>query len=133
MITIQSVPQGGYGLTEACGLVTAISLGGTGSHGRPAGNVRLQLFDEDGEPVAPGDVGEITLSGPGVMVGYHARPDLNDRFISDGWFRTGDLGRREHDGSLTFVGPKRRFIKSGNENVYPAEVETCLLEARCGR
>src|SRR6202022_1759751 len=65
--------------------------------------------------------------GPTVMAGYHRRPDENRTRRLDGWHRTHDLGRRHHDGSVTFIGPMSRLIKSGGENVYPAEVEAALI------
>ncbi len=69
------------------------------------------------------------MRGPTVMNGYWRRPAAERRSASsDGWHRTHDLGRREADGSLTFVGPKVQMIKSGAENIYPAEVEGCLRQ-----
>jgi acyl-CoA synthetase (AMP-forming)/AMP-acid ligase II len=82
--------------------------------------------DESGDDVAPGDVGEIVLRGPTVMVGYWNRDELNAARGAGGWHHTNDLGRREPDGSITFVGPKARMIKSAAENIYPAEVEAAL-------
>jgi acyl-CoA synthetase (AMP-forming)/AMP-acid ligase II len=61
-----------------------------------------------------------------VMNGYHNRPELNAARQRDGWHHTNDLGRVEPDGSLTFVGPKGRMLKSAAENIYPAEVEACI-------
>src|SRR5579864_2473905 len=60
------------------------------------------------------------------MNGYHNRPDVNAERQAGGWHHTNDLGRREEDGSITFVGPKTMLIKSAAENIYPAEVEGCL-------
>src|SRR4029450_6362836 len=54
------------------------------------------------------------------------RPELNAAKAAGGWHHTGDLGRREKDGTITFIGPRLRMIKSANENVYPAEVERAL-------
>jgi long-chain acyl-CoA synthetase len=86
----------------------------------------VRIVDEAGDDVAPGDVGEIVLRGPTVMVGYWNRDELNATRGAGGWHRTNDLGRREADGSITFVGPKARMIKSAAENIYPAEVEAAL-------
>jgi long-chain acyl-CoA synthetase len=70
------------------------------------------------------------------MHGYWRRPELNAARRQRDWHRTNDLGRREADGSLSFVGPKMQMIKSGAENIYPAEVEGCLRShpavADCG-
>jgi long-chain acyl-CoA synthetase len=60
--------------------------------------------------------------------GYWNRDEVNARRSRGGWWHTGDLGRRESDGSLSFVGPKTRMVKSGKENIYPVEVERCLRE-----
>lgn len=61
------------------------------------------------------------------MAGYHGRDELSAHRLRDGWHHTEDLGRREADGSITFIGPKRRMIKSGSENIYVAEVEQALI------
>jgi long-chain acyl-CoA synthetase len=66
------------------------------------------------------------VRGPVVGNGYHNRPELNAAKQRNGWWHTGDLGRVEEDGSVTFIGPKARMIKSAAENIYPAEVEACL-------
>ena len=73
-----------------------------------------------------GETGEIVVRGPMVMTGYHRRPELTATRSRGGWHHTGDLGRRESDGSLSFVGPMTRLIKSAAENIYPGEVEACL-------
>jgi long-chain acyl-CoA synthetase len=60
------------------------------------------------------------------MNGYWNRPEENASRQRDGWHHTRDLGRRERDGSISFIGPATRMIKSAAENIYPAEVEACL-------
>lgn len=119
---------GAYGQSELSGLVTLASLGGEGLHGRPISGTQVRLVTEDGGDVAEDQVGEIVVRGPTVMLGYRNRPELNARRFRDGWYRTNDLGLRMPDGSLTFVGPKARMIKSGKENIYPQEVERCILQ-----
>lgn len=120
---------GGYGQTEAVGMMTFNCLGvdAEGTHGRPSPLVQIRVVDDTGREVGPGEVGEIVARGPTVMVGYWNRPEENARRHRDGWHHTHDLGRREADGSLTFIGPKTRMIKSAAENIYPAEVERCLV------
>jgi len=86
----------------------------------------LRILDDAGNELPPGEVGEIAVRGPTVMNGYWRRPELNRERQGGGWHRTSDLGKRELDGSLTFIGPKTHMIKSGAENIYPAEVEACL-------
>ena len=88
--------------------------------------VQVRIVDPDGNEVPLGEAGEITARGPTVMNGYHNRPELNAERLAGGWHHTNDLGKRELDGSVTFVGPKGRLIKSAAENIYPAEVEGCL-------
>jgi long-chain acyl-CoA synthetase len=62
------------------------------------------------------------------MNGYWNRPEVNAERLRGGWHHTNDLGRRESDGTFTFVGPKTRMIKSAAENIYPAEVEGCIRQ-----
>lgn len=131
MITVDDSPWGrhpaGYGQTEVMGLATFNALGPcVGSHGRPAPFVRIGVLDPDGGLVAPGETGEIAVRGPTVMNGYFRRPELNAERQAGGWHHTNDLGRIEEDGSLSFIGPKTRLIKSAAENIYPTEVEGAL-------
>jgi long-chain acyl-CoA synthetase len=116
-----------YGQTEISGTVIAGWMGGEGA-GRPNPVTQVKLLDDAGNEVAPGAVGEISVRGPMVMNGYYNRPEENARRTRDGWHRTNDLGRRLTDGSLVFVGPKTTMIKTGIENVYPTEVETCIRQ-----
>jgi long-chain acyl-CoA synthetase len=131
MITPDDSPwgrnPGGYGQTEVMGLVTFGALGPCiGSHGRPAPFLRLGILDPQGNEVEQGETGEISVRGPTVMNGYFNRPELNAERRAGDWHHTNDLGRIEKDGSLTFIGPKSRLIKSAAENIYPTEVEGCL-------
>lgn len=132
MITIDDSPWGrslgGYGQTEVGGMLTytGLGIGGMGTHGRPSPFVQLRIVGADGAELPAEQVGEIVARGPHVMSGYHDRPTLNAVKQQSGWHHTGDLGRREKDGTISFIGPKLRMIKSGGENVYPAEVEACI-------
>ena len=94
--------------------------------------VSVRLLDPDGNEVPDGETGEICAAGPQVMVGYRNRAEENLRRQAGGWHHTNDLGRREADGSISFVGPKGRLVKSAAENIYPAEVEAALERARRG-
>ncbi|HTQ15793.1 AMP-binding protein [Mycobacterium sp.] len=119
----------GYGQTEVMGPVAWSYYGwghNQGRHGRSGPVAQIRILDETGRELAPGEVGEICVRGPTVMNGYWRRPELNAQRQRGGWHRTNDLGRREADGSLSFIGPKLQMIKSGAENIYPAEVEACL-------
>jgi len=128
MVTVDphARPMGGTGQTEVMGLVTFQAFGGTGAHGRPSPMAQVRIHDDDDRECAPGEAGEIVVRGPIVMNGYHNRPEVNAARQRNGWWHTGDLGRVEPDGSITFIGPKARMIKSAAENIYPAEVEACL-------
>jgi acyl-CoA synthetase (AMP-forming)/AMP-acid ligase II len=119
---------GGYGQTEAVGMLTFTCLGAdaAGTHGRSSPLVQIRVVDDADREVDTGEVGEIVARGPTIMCGYWNRPEENARRHRDGWHHTHDLGRREPDGSLTFIGPKTRMIKSAAENIYPVEVERCL-------
>jgi len=129
----------GYGQTEVMGLVSWAYYGcgkASGRFGRTGPVAQIRIFDDAGNELPQGETGELVVRGPTVMHGYWNRPELNAQRHRDGWHRTNDLGRRESDGSISFVGPKTQMIKTGVENVYPAEVEACLRQheavADCG-
>ena len=132
MITLDTSPMarnpGGYGQTEVTGMLTFNALGDPtiGTSGRAAPGVQVRIFDPDDVEVPDGETGEIVARGPTVMNGYWNRPDETALRLRGGWHHTNDLGRREADGSLTFIGPKTRLIKSAAENIYPAEVEGAI-------
>jgi acyl-CoA synthetase (AMP-forming)/AMP-acid ligase II len=134
MITVDTSPwvryPGGYGQTEVVGMLTFAALGtdAIGMHGRTSPLMQLRIVDPDDRELVAGEVGEICARGPLVMNGYWNRPQENADRFRNGWHHTNDLGRRESDGSLTFIGPKTRMIKSAAENIYPAEVEGCLKQ-----
>jgi long-chain acyl-CoA synthetase len=116
---------GAYGQTEISGISACTWMGGTGA-GRPNPFTQMRIVDDAGNELAAGATGEIAVRGPMVMNGYHNRAEENAARTADGWHRTRDLGKRNEDGSIVFVGPKTTMIKTGVENVYPAEVEACL-------
>ncbi|MEH6548443.1 MAG: AMP-binding protein [Pseudomonadales bacterium] len=124
----------GYGLTE-CSVVTGTgpddSLEDIASTvGKPLDGVFLKLLDNGGEPVTNGTVGEIWVSGYGVMQGYFENQEATSNVIDDeGWLNTGDLGRLLESGFLQIVGRKKEMYISHGFNVYPAEVEGLLLKS----
>ena len=132
MITVDTSPwarhPGGYGQTEVMGMLTFNTLADSpiGTHGRPSPVVQVRVVDPDDRDVPVGETGEIVARGPTVMNGYWNRPEENARRRRGGWHHTNDLGRRELDGTITFIGPATRMIKSAAENIYPAEVEGCI-------
>lgn len=87
----------------------------------------LRIVDEEGEDVPAGGVGQALVRGPTLFSGYWGAADINARDFGDGWFRMGDLFRRNHDGTFDFVGRSKYLIKSGGENIYPAEIENLLM------
>jgi long-chain acyl-CoA synthetase len=127
MITPASPPvRSGYGQTELAGVVTFTHRDRPSIGSRSGPLATVEILDPDGHPAPPGAVGEISVRGPMVMNGYHRRPELTEARRRGGWHHTHDLGRRETDGSISFVGPLQRMIKSAAENIYPVEVETVL-------
>jgi len=134
MITVDTSPwaqkPAGFGQTECMGMLTFNAWGGDqiGTSGRPSPLVQVRIVDPDGNEVSVGEAGEIVARGPTVMNGYWNRDDLNAERQAGGWHHTNDLGRREVDGSLTWIGPKGRLIKSAAENIYPAEVEGAIAK-----
>ncbi len=119
-----------FGQTETGGIVTHAAFGGgrkgLGTAGVPTPFAQVRIFDDDGNEMPDGEVGEIVVRGPMVGAGFWNRPELNAHRTRGGWWHTYDLGKVEPDGSVLFIGPKARLLKSGNENIYPAEVEKCL-------
>jgi long-chain acyl-CoA synthetase len=134
MVTVDESPwarkPAGFGQTECMGMLTLNAWGGEaeGTSGRPSPMVQVRIVDPDGNEVPPGDVGEIVARGPTVMNGYLGRDELNGQRLAGAWHHTNDLGRREPDGSISWISPKTRFIKSAAENIYPAEVEQALAK-----
>jgi len=138
---MKAIPHSGfgqlYGLTETTGPITyltpedhqAIITDNSNlalSCGKACHGVELQIIDEDGRPVAPGEVGEITCRTLQVMKGYWNREIDTQLVIQNGWFHTGDMGYLDEEGYLYIYDRKRDMIITGGENVYPAEVENIL-------
>jgi long-chain acyl-CoA synthetase len=110
------------------GLVTLSAYGdGPMAPGRPVPYAAVRIVDEDSVELPAGETGEIVVRGPLAMVGYWGDDEETDRRQRGGWHHTNDLGRRQDDGTIAFVGPKTELIKTGAENVYPAEVEGALV------
>jgi long-chain acyl-CoA synthetase len=128
--TFSCVVVEGYGLTETSPVVTFNHPASrrAGSIGIPIADVQVRLVDDHGKDVSDGEVGEITVRGPNVMKGYWSKPEETAKAIPDGWFRTGDLARRDVDGYLFIVDRKKDMIIRGGENVYPREIEEVLYE-----
>jgi malonyl-CoA/methylmalonyl-CoA synthetase len=113
-----------YGMTE-----TVMNISNPVVGERRPGSVGLALPGVEVALDSPGadGVGEIVLRGPNVFSGYWNRPDANtEAFTTDGWFRTGDLGRFDPDGYVSIVGRSKDLIITGGYNVYPRDVEEVL-------
>jgi len=120
-----------YGQSETSGFVTfspATDRPGTAGQQGPLSIFRL--VDDNDIPVPKGTTGEIVVRGPLVFQGYWQQETLNARTFRNGWHHTGDLGMIDEQGYLVFKGrkPEKELIKPGGENVYPAEVETVILQ-----
>ncbi|MDE2376600.1 AMP-binding protein [Bradyrhizobium sp.] len=87
----------------------------------------VKLVDADDNEVAPGEPGELAIRGPTLFSGYWQADETNARDFRGGWFHMGDVFRRNEDGTLDFVDRAKYMIKSGGENIYPAEIERVLL------
>lgn len=119
-----------YGLSEATGpQVTHLGFGNEdkiGSIGKPGLLWDVRIIDEEGKDVERGEVGELAVKGEGVMRCYYKNPELTKKTIEDGWLRTGDLAKMDHEGFIYIVDRKKDVIISGGENVYPVEVESVI-------
>jgi acyl-CoA synthetase (AMP-forming)/AMP-acid ligase II len=87
----------------------------------------VKLVDSDDNEVAEGMPGELVIRGPTLFSGYWQAEETNARDFRGGWFHMGDVFRRNNDGSLDFVDRAKYMIKTGGENVYPAEIERVLM------
>ncbi|MEW6271958.1 MAG: AMP-binding protein [Thermodesulfobacteriota bacterium] len=119
-----------YGQTEA-GPVTALRprdlLRKAGSVGTPVNNVDVRIVDAEGRDAPPGVAGEIVVKSDFNMLGYWRMPEATAAAFAGGWLHTGDQGLWDEDGFLWVVGRLKEMIKTGGENVFPAEVEAVLL------
>jgi long-chain acyl-CoA synthetase len=121
----------GYGLSETSPVATFNRVDRPrkpGSIGLPAWGVEVKIVKDNGWLAGIGETGEIAIRGHNVMKGYFRRPDATAEAINaDGWFRTGDIGKRDADGYLYVVDRKKDLIIRGGFNVYPRELEEVLL------
>jgi len=122
-----------YGLTESCSGDTFMEPGREiekiGSVGRALAHVSVEIRDEDGGTLGPGETGEICLHGARITKGYWRDPERTAAaFHADGWFRTGDVGVMDEEGFLYLTDRKKDMIISGGENIASSEVERVLYE-----
>lgn len=127
-IVIQQV----YGLTETTGGAAVLAaervFDKPGSTGLPMFHTDIRVVDADGYDCEPGMTGEILICGPHVTRAYWNSAAATAEAIRDGWLSTGDLGWMDEEGFLYIVGRSKEMIRSGGENIYPAELEMLLTE-----
>lgn len=124
-----------YGMTEVGGPFATVSTAecqvddeADWPVGRGIPGLLIGLFDEDGTPVGPGGIGEVCVRGPGRMREYLHDPEATAAVFRGPWLRTGDLGRCDERGYIRLVDRAKDVVIRGGQNVYPAEIEHCLLE-----
>ena len=125
-----------FGLGEVTGNITVLpawaheaddDAARIGTCGYARTGIEVQVQDDQGREVAPGETGEICCIGPAVFAGYHDNPKANAESFRDGWFRTGDLGHMDAEGYLYITGRQSDMFISGGSNVYPREIEEKIL------
>jgi fatty-acyl-CoA synthase len=121
-----------YGSTETCPVAVYTRLGGdlsrVGSTGLPGLCCEAAVIDDSGLALPADTPGEIAVRGPNVFCEYWGNEAATREALHDGWYRTGDIGRRDADGYFWVHDRKKNLIISGGENIYPAEVERVLLQ-----
>lgn len=119
----------GYGLSETSPVASFNRPGRParpGSIGQPIWGVEMKLIEDDGKDAGDGP-GEIAIRGHCVMKGYYRRPEATAEVLRDGWFRTGDIARRDEDGFYYIIDRSKDMIIRGGFNVYPREIEEVLM------
>ena len=123
-------PQTGYGMTETCGIITAVSgdffVDRPASAGPAMPTFECKCVDDEGNTVPPGGVGELWVKGACVIKGYINRPEATAESITQGWLHTGDIARIDEDGFIFIVDRKKDMVLRGGENVFCAEVEAAI-------
>ena len=119
-----------YGLSESIG-PGCVHLGVENTHkvgaiGKPGYLWEAKILDESGVEVPQGDVGELAVKGPGVMLCYYKNPDATGEVLKGEWLWTGDMARMDEDGFIYLVDRKKDVVISGGENLYPVQIEDFL-------
>lgn len=124
----------GYGMTETMSSITVLLPEHHSDErnlctvGKPLMGTHIRIVDVDGKPCSAGDVGEIVVHQPTLMKGYYNRPELTEQAIRDGWYYTGDIGFLDEKGFLHLLDRRSSMVISGGENIFPKEVEDCILK-----
>jgi len=122
-----------YGITETAPMVSGTPWGGTnkpGTVGVPLSDTDIRIVDvKDKDKELPiGEVGEIVIKGPQVMMGYYKNPEETANILKNGWFYSGDIGCFDEDGYLKIVDRKKDMIIAGGYNIYPVELDGVLFD-----
>ena len=121
-----------YGMTECAPAIAgrSVSCEVFGTLGPPTKNTDLIIVGEDGEILPPGEVGEIQLKGEQVFPGYYDNEEENDKaFTTDGYFKTGDLGKLTVTGELVITGRSKEIIVlASGENIDPSRIESAITK-----
>ena len=119
-----------YGLSESLG-PGCVHLGvenirKVGAIGKPGYQWEARIVDERGQDVAQGEIGELAVRGPGVMLCYYKNPEATAEILRDGWLFTGDMARMDEEGFIYLVDRKKDVVITGGENLYPVQIEDFL-------
>ncbi|MDN5913780.1 MAG: AMP-binding protein [Pseudonocardia sp.] len=121
-----------YGMTEVGGVATATWPEEAAEHPDKCGSgnvfTEIKVVRDDGTECDPDEDGEILMRGPGVTPGYWRDPENSAKALRDGWLHSGDLGRRDAQGRLTFVDRLKDLIITGGINVSPFELEAVIAK-----
>jgi long-chain acyl-CoA synthetase len=124
-------PGTGYGMTETSGIITSVSadflVHRPDSAGPSVPTLEVKCVDDAGQTLAIGEVGELWVKGSPVIKGYLNRPEATRSTIVDGWLQTGDIARIDEQGFIYIVDRKKDMVLRGGENIYCAEVESCVF------
>ncbi len=119
-----------YGLSEStgpgCVHLGVDNIDHVGAIGVPGYRWVAKICDDHGEEVPDGEVGELWVKGPGVMVCYYNNPEASNDSIKNGWLLTGDMARKDDEGFIWLVDRKKDVVISGGENIYPVQIEDHL-------
>ena len=125
-------PATGYGMTEACGIITALAadffVDRPDSAGPASPCFEAKVVDADGKELTRGEIGELWVKGAQVIKGYLKLPEATAEAITDGWLHTGDIARLDEDDFIYIVDRAKDMVLRGGENIYSAEVEAAIFE-----
>jgi acyl-CoA synthetase (AMP-forming)/AMP-acid ligase II len=123
---------GAFGMTEATSISYSTpeiyASGRIASCGYPISSMAFRVIGPDGEPLGPGRPGELQVRGAAGFTEYLNQPEQTAATLRDGWIHTGDGGWLDEDGALTVTGRISGMIISGNENIWPEEIETVIAD-----